>query len=475
MSSMKMSILAARAANPDQRAQIGGKVGCGVMLLTNIAKKNVKAVSIYDQGVFQRRKYKEIEKQIVKETGIPHPLYPRNSPYFTVSCEDFGMPEIPHAIIEKFGEVREFSREKQLYRFPVVFHTDDIFEIYPNRYARYGGEPNYQSSYGIDGQRYCKFLPPVTQAMLAEQKIARIKRPPPRQMEVRGLCDPSVCPEYLSKQCQFEGRLLFYIPGIPSGLVALDTGSEYAASSIWTELNRIKDAFGYLPRINPNKPGAYLYYVTKVQEQRTYFDEHGKKQTGMQWVPKLEADIDVGTLFITGAVTQTALPTTPVAWLSAPKGMPDADVMDVVNGKQLPPGPAQTDSTMNPLDQLTDLTSQLDLSASEVKQYFDVKLGPEWHREAERVGTAIKILSDLSRKGSDGAKAMINITLRLHQLGISANDYMQYARRKYGKNFQAQPAILESMLLELDDLANSGNNSELNYFKAQFAPEPEPA
>ena len=94
-----ISILSERVNREDRITRLSGKIRPGIMVLTKAAQKNEKAVEIYRDGVAKRLKYSEIEKQISDETGLAHPMYPRNTEYFSVAASDFGMPEIAEKIL----------------------------------------------------------------------------------------------------------------------------------------------------------------------------------------------------------------------------------------------------------------------------------------------------------------------------------------------------------------------------------------
>lgn len=464
---MKMSILSERSAQSDHQIKLAGKIRPGIKVLTQTAKKNPVAVQIYADGVRRRLKYSEIEKQIRANTPIQQPMYPQNTAYFNVSATDFGMPEIAGMVIDLYGEVREdHSNEKQLYRFPVVFHSDSLEEIYPNQLKRYGGEPGYESHYGDDGVRYCRYLPEVTAEQLAHQKARRFKRAPRRDPVVRGLCQPAVCEEFLMGQCRFRGRLHFYIPGVATGLLGMETTSQYAAETIWSDLDQIREALGYIPRTNPNKPGANIFYITKVLEQRTYFDEHGKKQTGYQWVPKLQADIDLGSLMKTAVKPQLGSSSAPVAWLVAPKGMPDATVIDGVetlkesaHAKMVATGPLTVSGELEPYEQFQELTERMQLDENDVGFYFDVKLGPDWINDETKILSCVQMLSDLSRVGNQNANHLIQISNQVHTLGIPHNEFLVYASSKFGKGFTGKLESLLAIRQHLADLEDSGPGS----------------
>lgn len=483
--SMKTSILSSRAAQADTRIKTNGKIRSGIKVLNKTAAANPTACALYDKGVAARLKFNEIERQITAATGITQSMYPRNTAYFNVSSSDFAMPELANLIVQRFGEVREeHSLEKQLYRFPVVFHSDDLAEIYPNMLKRYGGEPGYESHYGEDGERYCRYLPAVTAEQLAHQKTNRFKRAPRRAHVIRSKCDPNTCNEFLQGQCRFRGRLHFYIPGIPTtGLLSMETTSEYAAETIWSDLERIHKALGCIPRANPNKPGANIFYLTKVLEERAYFDGDGKRQTGYQWVPKLQADIDLGGLLTNGVSLQLAKDTTPVAWLSAPKGMPEARTMspsEIPNGAQGTAtqrgnDPVKANSDLAPLDQLEEVVATMGLEDEEVASYFDQKLGDGWLDDDGRILSGIKLLSDLSRVGSVCAAHLIYLSNKVHTLEVPFDAFYRYATRKYGKGFTNKEESLVVIRRDMDYFGSMEPGAFAKEVKATLADETQPA
>lgn len=457
---MKFSILSSRAARSDQQVRPGGKIRAGIKVLTKTAMNNPKAVRLYEEGVAQRLKFTEIEKKIESATGIRNSMYPRNTPFFNVAASDFGMPEIASLIVQKYGEVRDDDTQPHLYRFPVVFHSDDLNEVYPNEFKRHGFEPHYESHYGDDGERYCRYLPEVTAEMAAEHRVRRIKKMPRREKVIRGLCDPGNCAEFQQGQCKFRGRLLFYIPGIPTtGMLSMETSSEYAAEAIWSDLERIRDALGTLPRMNPNNPGAPIFWITKVLEPRTYFDEHGQKKSGFQWVPKLQADIDIGALLTSGRGPMLPNASTPVAWLAAPKGMPEAAVLPVAQ-EVTPAAPANSvpsqRSEDDPDDQLEQVIQQMGLDQPFVMEYFDIKIAQSWENDPAHVQTAIKMLKDLARVGDVCAGKLIGMSVNMHRLGVDLKEFTLYAFAKYGKGFTSNERVLNALE---DDVREFGKQS----------------
>jgi hypothetical protein len=465
---MKFSVLSTRAANTDQQIRLGGKIRAGIKVLTKAAQNNPKAVSIYNEGVEKRQKFTDIEKRIKDATGLPNPMFPRNTPFFNVAASDFGMPEIAALIVDTYGEIRKHSDKKQLYRFPVVFHSDDLNEVYPNQFKRHGFEPHYESHYGEDGERYCRFLPTVSDEQVAQMRASRVKKVPRREKVVRGVCDPGSCHEFGQGQCKFRGRLLFYVPGIPTtGMLGMETSSEYAAEGIWSDLERIRDALGTIPRCNPNKPGAPIFWITKSLEPRTYFDEHGKKQSGFQWVPKLQADIDIGALLSSGNVMALPSAQTPVAWLSQPKGMPEAVLLPVAEATpaQQEELGTQQQSAPDVNDQLESLVEAMGLDSELVGQYFDIKIAQSWENDTAHVETAIKMLEPLKRLGNECAAKLIGLSVHVSQMGIALADFSAYALARYGKGYTARIDMLSRIEADIEELAKLPRDAAIAHVK----------
>lgn len=483
---MKMSILSERRNSGEQRLAYGGKIRPGIKVLTMTAEKNQVAVKLYREGVEKRLKYSEIGKQIESATNIKNPLYPRNTPFFNVCASDFGMPELADIIVDKYGEIREGNKKKQLYRFPVVFHSGELSEVYPNSYQRFGGEPAYHSHYGDDGVRYCRYRPEVTKEMMAEQKANRIKRMPRRDFEIRGQCVPNRCAEFLAGQCRFRGQLYFYIPGIPStGLLMMETTSEYAAEAIWTYLDGVQAAYGSIPSVNPMNPGQPIFYITKVQEPRSYFDEEGRKVNGLQWVPRLQADLDLGKLIATGARQAIQAQPAPVSWLAAPKGMPEAQVID--DSARPPadePTPPALESAPNgasdippaktPEEELRAALAELgyveETDAFEVvAQYLDLKVGAGWEASGQGIEKALEVIRPFSLVGKECAQKLVAITISVEELGLNHDEFKKYCGLKHGKKYTGNPAILNAIIDELKELFETGGEVASSYIKQKIA------
>jgi len=417
---------------------------------------NPKAISIYADGVAKRQKFTDIEKRIKDQTGISNPMYPRNTPYFNVAASDFGMPEIAQLIVDTYGEMRDddarssciasqsFSTRTTLTRSIQTSSNDTATNHTTSRTTVKTASGTAAICRPYRKNRQQQFVLVASKRCHGARKLFAAK------------CDPGTCDEFGQGQCKFRGRLLFYVPGIPStGILGMETSSEYAAEGIWSDLERILDALGTIPRWNPNKPGAPIFWITKSLEPRTYFDEHGKKQSGFQWVPKLQADIDIGAVLTSGKAFALPAAQTPVAWLSPPKGMPEAVLLPVTDSAVDQSGvqaeSQQGGKSVN--DQLEKLIDEMGLDENSVMQYFDIKIAQSWENDEAHVATAIKMLKDLCRLGNRCAAKLIGISVRVSQLGIDPRDFTTYTFARYGKGFTAKEEVLSRIESEIEDLA----------------------
>lgn len=116
---MRMSFLSARAATSDNQIKHAGKIRPGIKVLTKNAQQNPKAIQLYQARV---------EKQIKGATG---------------------MAEIGSMIAGQYGGIRADEKVRQLYRFTVVFHTEDPDEIYPSQFKRQGILAHETAGYAV--------------------------------------------------------------------------------------------------------------------------------------------------------------------------------------------------------------------------------------------------------------------------------------------------------------------------------------
>lgn len=228
--------------------------------------------------------------------------------------------------------------------------------------------------------------------------------------------------------------------------------------------------------MNPHKPESPVFYITKVLEQRTYFDEHGKKQTGHQWVPKLQADIDIGQLLQSGRTHALPAPTTPVAWLASPKGIPNAELLPAASGAE----PAHeavvqlaeegSPGQVDPSDKLEQLIEAMGLDQDQAIRYFDIKIAEGWENDPASIVKAVQMLDVFSRVGSACATRLISITVKVADMGIDLKQFNKYAFAKYGKGYTSKADVLASIEQEVDELGTQPREQALAIIADVLAP-----
>lgn len=311
--------LATRGHN--QTFSAGRKIRVGTKAISKRAKeaaeKNPAVASILkklDAGVVS---FREAEKELHK-LGVNNPFYPRNTREFHAHPWDMGVgsASITQKLLELYGEMLEGDSHPKLYKFPVVFPEvgNDVASLIQGGLSVQGGGPEtirYWSDYDASGARVCKHLPAVNTHDQAQRRQGKPLRMPERQPVTRGLCDPGNCFEFQSGMCRFNGTVNFYIPGITgAGVFQLHTGSTQAATEIYLRLTEaIRATNGRLQNYTPD--GRPLFWITKTQAVRPYFDEDGKPKLAEQWVPVLEMQIEMPKVLWlkeTGRLSELAAP-----------------------------------------------------------------------------------------------------------------------------------------------------------------------
>ncbi|MCE4369710.1 hypothetical protein [Xanthomonas hortorum] len=284
------------------RIPTGGKIRAGIMVMTSRAAAMPKVRELYEQGVAAGQSFDQIERAI--RAAVPelkHPLVPRNVPWFTVRAQDFPNPETARQILETYGQDR--GEGVKLYRFPVVFPSDQWQVVMPHELAAWGAnEKRFWSEYGADGRtRLCMCHAPVPMAPSGKRALRMFggRKTMPRP-DNGGRCDPEACAEYQSRQCNLSGRFLFFIPGIRSiSAFELHTNSFYAMNAAIQKLETI--AFlrggrisGFLDR------DRTPFYLSKRLMEVAHIDEQGQAVRVPQWIIELEAPVDVTALLREG-------------------------------------------------------------------------------------------------------------------------------------------------------------------------------
>lgn len=292
------------------RIPAGGKIRAGIKVLTRKAAEHPKAKEIYERGVAADRSFEDIEREISE--AVPElrtPLVPKNVRWFTVRPGDFASPEIAKKIVAAFGEDRG-DGARRLYRFPVVFPADLWQAVMPHELVAWGAnEKKFWSEYTPDGRvRYCKCYAPVPMDSTGKRAIRIFGgRKTTLRQDNGGLCDPELCREYQSRQCNLSGRFIFFIPGIKSiGAFELHTNSFYAMNSAIQKFETI--AFMRGGRISGFLDAKRTpFFITKKLKEVPHIDETGRAVHVAHWIIELEAPVDVTALLRTNEDDEAAI------------------------------------------------------------------------------------------------------------------------------------------------------------------------
>jgi len=278
---------------------IGGKIRPGIKVLTPKARRDTRALKIYEAGVQAGKEFDTIEAEVrTAVPGIGGVLMPTNLPYFTVWDRDFSMPEVTRLLLLKYGEDRGDGAGHQLYRFPVIFPADDPDLILPHAMRCWGSSQlKYWSEYAADGTLMCKqYVPIAVVGGKRETKLFGGRKTMPRP-ENQGVCDPEKCREYQKEECKLNGSVRFFIPGIPSiHAFELPTTSWYSLSAIReTLMNVARSRNG---RVSGYLHGAHTFWIAKRLKLVPRITEEGKVVRDPQWLIVLEGDVDMGALLL---------------------------------------------------------------------------------------------------------------------------------------------------------------------------------
>lgn len=284
------------------RIPTGGKIRAGIQVLTTKAAALPQARELYEQGVAAGQSFDQIERAIVAALPtLKHPLVPRNVPWFTVRGQDFPNPALAQQILDTYGEDRGEGR--RLYRFPVVFPSDQWQTVMPHELAAWGThEKHYWSEYVADGRtRMCMCHAPVPMQPSGKRALRLFggRKTVPRA-ENGGRCDPENCAEYQARQCNLSGRFLFFIPGIRSiSAFELHTNSFYAMNAAIQKFETI--AFMRGGRISGflDRERTPFWFSKRLMEV-AHIDEQGQAVRVPQWIIELEAPVDVTALLREG-------------------------------------------------------------------------------------------------------------------------------------------------------------------------------
>jgi hypothetical protein len=280
------------------RIPTGGKIRPGIKVLTRKAAEQPQAQLIYDEGLDAGKSFDQIERAIVAALPqLKSPLVPRNVPWFTVRAQDFPNPATAQEILKAYGEDR--GDGLHLYRFPIVFPSDQWQTVMPHELAAWGAQDKrYWSAYSPDGRvRHCMCHAPVPMDNTGRRSIRIFGgRKTVLREDNGGICDPEACIDYQQRRCNLTGRFLFFIPGIRSiSAFELPTNSFYA-------MNAAIQKFETIGFLRGGRISGFLdrqrtpFYLTKRLMDVAHIDENGLPTRVSQWIIELEAPIDVTAL-----------------------------------------------------------------------------------------------------------------------------------------------------------------------------------
>lgn len=457
--------------------RVSGKIRPGIMILTKNGETNKKAGVLYEQGVAAGKSFEEINDQISKECGTSL-LRPVNTPFFTVRRSDFAMPEVADVIMQRFAEARE-DGVKRLYRFPVVFGSDEITRILDFRFQMFTASGlKFWSAESEDGQqRLCRMFAPLPK----DEKTQRVVRMPGGRSVIArqdngGLCNPEKCPEFQTGQCKMRGQLLFYIPGIPgSGMIEIPTGSKNFGFDSEARLQEILRLGGALPTLIDGKP---VFWLTKrLRRDMPMIDyANGKTTRTDQWIIEIEADLDMSRL---RAANQPLLLQNQAAQAAAvltgdpTPAMPQLTVIPSTSGepvgeqgarattqppqKEGPPPGAKQGST-GPEKNLKSLRHEanalmesLGIDPQRYAPHAAGKWGTTWSRVEETLKSAIQELKTVE-------PILQAIKTHLMALGVAPEVFDAYAKNSFGDdwqfNLQMLPGIEDELMNAFGDRDN---------------------
>jgi hypothetical protein len=452
--------------------RVSGKIRPGIKILTGKAKENPKAVAIYQKGVEAGKSFEDIEDELTKACGDHRMLRPVNTPYFTVRRSDFAIPEVADIIMRRFVEVRpDIDETPRLYRFPVVFGSDEITRILDFRFQMFVASGlKFWSAESEDGQqRLCRTFAPIKKdesgkaiRLVAGRDV--ISRP-----ENGGVCKPESCPEFQSGQCKMRGRILFYIPGIPgAGLIEIPTGSKNFGFGSEARLQEILHLGGTIPTLIDGKP---VFWLTKRLHRGIPMIDYdtGKTTRTDQWIIEIEADLDMSRLrarnqplllqseaanaaaVLTGleaavpqlpgslpATERTVIPggTRPV------DGLPASGTQTTT---QAPSGQGQKAST-DPVKKLRRDLNALMQSAFVDSQRYAAHASGKWGANWSKTETSLNAAIDEIKAIEPIAQ---RIRTHVEALGIAPEAFDTYARNSYAEDWQWNAEMLPSIEEEL--------------------------
>lgn len=388
------------------RTPVIGRIRPGIKVLTSAARKNERAVKLYDELLAAGESFEKIGEEIERRCSLKNALAPRNVPYFTCRRSDFTNPDIADEILRRYGEDR--GDGLKLYRFPAVFAFNDWMANIPNEMATWGTNGRkFFSEYGTEGTRFCMLYAKPERDPRAQRAQRNFG---PRKSTLRndesipdGVCNPERCPQYQSRQCNLSARFIFAIPEIKGlGLIELPTNSIYVLQKAYSAMQTVSLARGRLT-------GTH-FWMSKREFDITRINESGEAVRQSQMLTVLDADIDISAL-LDGAEDQPpalAMATEAAALLEGSDtaalsnvrtlhpGTLDGNAANGHDHIEMADGGLQSASSSDPaetledkLERMSDLLKRLGLSVEtrqrDFRRFAYMKFGNGWTKRVDDV------------------------------------------------------------------------------------------
>lgn len=295
---MRMSQLVPHRFGGTQKPRTVGKIRAGIRRLTNAGRKDPKAVEIYRRMVANGATFAEIASAIQSATGTIMTT-PSNSQFFSVRENDFSTPEIARQLLSLYGQEVEIEGVKvpALMRFPISAVSDEVEENLDFAYKCYTATGLKYWSAPADAEAAAKL--DTTPGKLVCMQFQEVPRTPEgkavrlqngRGVTCRSLCQPQSCAQFQGGQCQMEGKLYFYVPGIKMAApFEMKVSSKCFGMEAEATLDQIRTATkGNLTRFE--RP---IFFLTKKERQILMGDENGHPKRVKQHIVVLEAAVDI--------------------------------------------------------------------------------------------------------------------------------------------------------------------------------------
>jgi len=453
-SDVPTSILGQRAAT---QVPIGGVIRPGIKVLTQAAQQNDAARAIYERGCAEGKDFDTIEREIRQAApNLKNPLHPANVPYFSVRRGDFPMPELADRLLEMYGQERE-DGVRRLYRFPAIFVADAWEVLMPHNLQVWAaGKRKYWADYDTSGDRRCKTYATVPKdsaghviRLFGGRKV--VDRP-----EFGGRCEPEQCPQYQTRQCNLDARLLFIVPGLPTvNLIALPTRSFYSMDGIRQQLLHVGSMRG--GRLSGYLLGQQTFWITKVLKDVTRIDDSGEAVKGPAWLIELQAPIDVGSLLLAHVPAHAAAAAEAAACILESSVVEAATAHGATAARFEDRAPSNAVSPSASRSKLKQLRSEV---AAALEQYgIDVeafkRFAVEYWREDDWGRLPEILTSALSHLRQVGPR-VVRLRLLLQGMGVPIDRYALYASHRFGhEHWQLRPETVARAIREAEQYAQT--------------------